>query len=1723
MDEAKTARRTAKRLFTISVKALQSLSDSGTPTDSQIEKGLLKLEQHYDALVSANEKVIALLPNDASETLVEEQMSYMDEINKTRNTVSSDATSLAGMLKEKAILYEKQLHREDTQRPTAPAEVKSHLERLSVPKFSGDLRDYPSWRQTFRHTMAKYCPDNEEQLQRLKEAVSPSVKNDIVHCLSVDTAFKVLDRNYGNEDELMSILLKDIKSCKLAKNGDAKSLKALAFELNNFIVRVTDLGKVHDLKSDYLFVDVLSKLSQEDQYKFKVFCRDKNKMKNISELASWLGEEAYLRVSVVDEGRQNLRGAVTASVVPHSPANYNGPSPIKPCIMKCAERHSLDTCQKFIDLNVDTRWKIIKENRCCFACLRTGHQIQNCFQKKTCSVQGCNKTHSDLLHENINFQNQNAAQNQNVLDIDNSVRPNDSKNESNDSNNVSRSVSAHINSKGCNAGYLPVLKIYVYDKNGIAHHATAMLDCGSQQTFVRKGFTDKLKLKGSHPKDLELHLAGGSKVVETSECFNLNIANCDNISDVYVLNAFSLNTVCGNVPPLDTRLFIEYPHLQNVSNKVYHNGGEVDILIGTNFPVAFRELNSSHHNTDVYAPIAKETPLGWVIMGNIQAEFDSTFVNNVTVLDKPNISKYFEIENLGVKPTKLCTCSDNELKESTFIQHVNNNITFQEDGRIEIKMPWRKGHPSFPDNRPMAIKRLLSLEKRLRSTGKVDLYNTEIQKLIDDGFCIKLQQSDVNWSDQFWLLPHQEVERPDSTSSPIRIVFDSSAAFEGVSLNDALEKGPNYLNDLFQVLIGWRENRVAYCGDIRKMFNMIAIHPHDQPFHRFLWRNCIQSDEPSVYQWTRLSFGDKSSPDLACFGIRYLATKNRDVFPLAKEALTKHIYMDDIADSKDDVCVVEKTIAEVNSVLKDGCFGIKAWFSNDPNVDKSGQESVNLLGHNWLKATDEFTLKAKNFKNITTRLTKRAIFGVIAQCWDPLGLMAPVTISLKIGMQDLWSKGYMWDEILPPDEIDEWFQRFTALNRLQEFKTSRSLKPMNAVDTPQIHGFCDGGENGFGACVFLRWKCQDGSVECRLIAAKSCVAPLKRKTIPRLELMGCITLARLVDSIKGALRTEIDREILWSDSTTALSWIRCPPRAFKPFVGVRVAEIQETHDPIIWRYVPTGLNPADALTKGIKVEQLESWHKGPDFLKFPPSEWPNREVNKRSGNDDPERKPVTISVAQVKNVLEFAKKFTNRSNDWKKIRRLTAIWLRFLHNRFGQRFKSSDTGAITPMDINNAQKSLIRIAQMSINPQSKSFVAIQPFNDAEGIWRAQGRLELAANLPFDVRHPILLPSGHPFTRRILESLHRSLGHPGYKRLVAEVRQFYWITGLRDLAKSIYFQCVLCKRRKKPLCQQQMGQLPPCRFDIDTVPFANTAVDFFGPVQVKIARKTTDKAYGCLFTCLTSRAVHAELVLNESTDHFLMALRRFACLRGWPKYIFSDNGTNFVGAQTYLRNMIESWNHEKVKSDCAEFGTNFQWEFNCPQASHMNGAVESMIKSVKMAIDGCFGFASYTQSQWVTILYEVTYLINSRPLYPASDDVLDAPPITPNMLLYGNGLIVPQPENQSIVNPRHQNNAVQQRIQLFWEQWLRHFAPTLVPRNKWFHRREDLEVGDLCILLDPQLPRALWKLALVSEIIPSTDGRIRKVIVKTKTGFYERPIHKLCLICTRAELECYSNK
>ena len=271
-----------------------------------------------------------------------------------------------------------------------------------------------------------------------------------------------------------------------------------------------------------------------------------------------------------------------------------------------------------------------------------------------------------------------------------------------------------------------------------------------------------------------------------------------------------------------------------------------------------------------------------------------------------------------------------------------------------------------------------------------------------------------------------------------------------------------------------------------------------------------------------------------------------------------------------------------------------------------------------------------------------------------------------------------------------------------------------------------------------------------------------------------------------------------------------------------------------------------------------------------------------------------------------------------------------------------------------------------------------------------------------------------------------------------------------------------------------------------------------------------KRYGCIFTCLTTRAVHNEVSFTLDTDSFINALQRFVARRGQPKIIRSDNGTNFVGANKELRKAVQELKEDKINKTLAE--KNIQWIFNPPAASHMGGVWERQIRSIRSVLQGLLTQQPLDDEGLSTLMCLVEGIINGRPLTKLSDDPNDPSPLMPNHLLLLRpgrseppGVFVPQDQY------RRRWRQVQYLADLFWSRWLKEYLPTLQKRYKWTNTSPNLNVGDLVLVKQDHTSRYQWPLGLITETYPGRDDRVQTVQIKTRNGTFERPVTKICLL------------
>ena len=343
--------------------------------------------------------------------------------------------------------------------------------------------------------------------------------------------------------------------------------------------------------------------------------------------------------------------------------------------------------------------------------------------------------------------------------------------------------------------------------------------------------------------------------------------------------------------------------------------------------------------------------------------------------------------------------------------------------------------------------------------------------------------------------------------------------------------------------------------------------------------------------------------------------------------------------------------------------------------------------------------------------------------------------------------------------------------------------------------------------------------------------------------------------------------------------------------------------------------------------------------------------------------------------------------------------------------------------------------------------------------------------------------------------------------------------LRKVVRSITRDCVVCKRHKGKPSFQLQGQLPQELITPGSV-FERVGVDYAGPINIKygfVRRPTIVKAYVCLFVSLTVKAVHLELVSDLTTEAFIAALRRFTARRGYPMLIWSDIGTNFVGANRELKHLIDFMKNQTTQRGISEFcaSKGIEWRFFPERTPHFGGLWEAAVKSMKTHLRHIMCDVRLTFEETSTVLCQIEACLNSRPLIPLNhinSDIADV--LTPGHFLIGHSLIaLPDSSVNSELQMcllRHWH-LCQNLVNHFWKRWSTEYVTALNKFSKWTRPSRNVSIGDIVILRDETLFPTKWPLAKVVDVHPGRDNFVRVVTVKTTKGIYKRPITKVVVL------------
>ena len=425
-----------------------------------------------------------------------------------------------------------------------------------------------------------------------------------------------------------------------------------------------------------------------------------------------------------------------------------------------------------------------------------------------------------------------------------------------------------------------------------------------------------------------------------------------------------------------------------------------------------------------------------------------------------------------------------------------------------------------------------------------------------------------------------------------------------------------------------------------------------------------------------------------------------------------------------------------------------------------------------------------------------------------------------------------WYDLFLGDLASKARKWFKELEDLLTIKVPRCLRLGQEEEmlSQTLHTFVDASQDAYGAVVYSRATYKSGAVSIRFVAAKSRVAPLAATSIPRVELMAAVLGLRMAGSISRVLNASLDQATFWSDIINVLWWVRGRSRSFKPFVANRVGEIQTATDPKQWRYVPTNKNPADLLTRGLKLSELtknKNWRTGTDFLGHKESEWSVNKVVieqgaakvevKKSNSELPdhfnhlydERTMITINQEDPSWRLN-----PKRFSSLKRFTRVHAWLRRFVDNCRGRARQNAE---FKPSEIEDTEVQVIKSVQREAfpgeylapqrrkeQPKNSKFLAFRPRLDEEGQMRCDSRLKYAEFLSHDVRFPIILPRKHQVTKLIVKYFHEEGNHvSGTNQMPAVLSIRFWIISGREEIQEWEKECYECRRRKAKAAEQIM--------------------------------------------------------------------------------------------------------------------------------------------------------------------------------------------------------------------------------------------------------------------------------------------------------------------------------
>lgn len=1593
-----------------------------------------------------------------------------------------------------------------------PAE-QPKLKKIEIPEFDGDLSRFFNFKALFTN-LVHNNPDfsNVQKLYYLKQALTGKAAIVLQDCDLAEDAYPEAWAYFLNRFESKRAITRNffVKLTNLQPIRSEAGIRHMLDQVMAIIRGLKVAGEhVDESFSRYIAFLVCSKLDGATAKDWENYTCTEVQYPKFEDLFKFLqGRTFVAEERMPEKSKESKETSSQRTVAPKKSFSASSVTSSKKRCPMCRGQHYLNQCDGFKALSAHRRFDFVKSQQRCLVCFAKDHAAASCNSEYRCK---CGKPHHSLLH----------------FDVKGDAAENTGKGAPNTKESTTNAL---VNEASAKKVYSTVVKngelvekvvllpsaVVRFNSGKTNGTIRILLDSCAQATMISDRLVRRYRLpmEDSHSSSL---LGGiGPGVVSADKFVRLNLISRS--------ECFQLEVEAEVVPPdaMNYRMFTEIdketmdrltkfqladPALTKRPVKI----SEVDMIIGAEYYGKCIE-DRSEQIGELFLKLSR---FGWTVSGPVVAQAPKKKFSGLTLRAiEGSLKNYHRSESMPLTGTA------SKMEVQKFVEHFEATYEFADDDKFNLSMPLKMEKERVSNNREIALVSLYRMERKLDP-----VLQAAYVKFMREYFALG-HGSVAQPSKKGYFIPHRCVLRPESLTTPVRVVFNASSKKKGeLSLNQALMAGPQIQRELFDILVSVRTYCFVYTADVEKMYRMIWVKEEDRDMQRILWRE--SPNEPvREYRLNTVTYGTVSASFMATYCLEIIAREIESDHPEAAELIRRNFYMDDLIAGGSNFQQVKNNLMIVNRALAHRGFHLRKYSANVPELlselpkeailngaDVHLSDEVGMLGIAWSPQDDVFKSKVTVPLELEGQVvTKRIMMSVLAKTFDPLGIVSPVTIRGKLMIQALWREGLDWDVPVSGNAESEFRTYLAELSEMKSFNVCRFVGLVGAK--LQIVGFCDASTRAYCAMIFVRAVESNVVRSCKLMCAKTRVAPTKEMTIPKMELNAAVLLAQLVDRVRKNSNVNVEDCFLFTDATIVLCWLSHSADEWKTFVSNRVEKIKCIIPYENWFYVHTSQNPADLATRGLSVAEFldsELWLSGPGFLKDVPicsdpiPNWDLSEALER-------RKGKVFCVSRLATVDLFIDKFSSFSA----MLRVLAYVIQFFDRHRSDKVEI----VLSAAELDNAQNYAIRLVQRfyfsedivrlssktALKANSK-LLPLTPFLDSFSILRVGGRLE-RSSLSTSRKHPIILPAKAHFTRSMLRFVHEKYFHAGVRFLMGFVASRFWLVGgCRNLVKMVVRQCVRCTRFKGESVSQIMGQLPPFRVDASR-PFEHTGVDLAGPFQCRcVAHRTTRyyKVYIAIFVCMVVKCVHIEVVTDLSSAKFIEALQRFIARRGVPSHLYSDNGTNFVGAKNLI---IE--NQQRVSSFVAAEG--ISWSMIPPRSPNFGGLWESAVRSAKFHFDRVNAGNVLAYDEYCTMATRVEAILNSRPLCltVAQGDTI----LTPAHFLVGQSLL--EAPVLSSVNGTKPLSArlreLNSRVASFWHGWRVDYLNQMQKRYRWQRELPSLHVGQVVLLKDECRPGE-WPLALVEAVYPDSKGVVRVVDLRVAGNphVFRRAISKIVLL------------